>query len=419
MRKVLRLSSLLEQLFPPRLGHQFRLLILSSWSAYLGDGFAIAAGPLLIASRTRNASIVALAVLLQRLPWMLFGLFGGVVSDRFNRVRVASFVERLRAGILGAIAVLIYAGWASIEVILLGLFFLGVTEVFIETATDAIVPSLIHRDDLTLATSRRFTGVVTLNQLAGPPIGALLFAFGTALPFVGQSILVGIGAFLVSKIRLPDQKREHVNTHLMQEIADGWRWIIHNGAVRTLFITIFIFNITFSAAWSVLVLFAEERLKLGSVGFGILTAAGAVGGIIGTALYGFITKRVTLANILRVGLIIETLTHLSFATTTNPAFAIGVMTIFGAHAFIWGATSVTVRQRAVPEALQGRVGSVYSIGMYGGLVVGAAFGGLIGSQFGVTGPFWFAFYGSGAFVLVIWRQLRHLGDEQTEQSIDH
>jgi predicted MFS family arabinose efflux permease len=116
---------------------------------------------------------------------------------------------------------------------------------------------------------------------------------------------------------------------------------------------------------------------------------------------------------MRVGLIIETLTHLSLALTTTPAVAIGIMVIFGAHAFVWGSTSITVRQRAVPEALQGRVSSVNSMGVYGGLVFGAALGGLIADRFGVTGPFWFAFAGSAIFLLVMWRQLHHIAHEDT------
>ncbi len=122
-------------------------------------------------------------------------------------------------------------------------------------------------------------------------------------------------------------------------------------------------------------------------------------------------RRVSLGNIMRVGLIIETLTHLSLALTTNPALALAIMVVFGAHAFVWGSTSVTVRQRAVPEVLQGRVSSVNSLGVYGGLVIGAALGGPIASRFGVTGPFWFAFAGSGVFVVLMWRQLTHITHE--------
>ncbi|HVL54573.1 MAG TPA: hypothetical protein VM344_09985, partial [Vitreimonas sp.] len=85
--------------------------------------------------------------------------------------------------------------------------------------------------------------------------------------------------------------------------------------------------------------------------------------------------------------------------------------VFGAHAFVWGTTSITIRQRAVPLALQGRVGSVNTVGTFGGLVVGAGIGGLLAQQFGVTAPFWFAFAGSAVFVALIWAQLRHIAHD--------
>jgi predicted MFS family arabinose efflux permease len=111
---------------------------------------------------------------------------------------------------------------------------------------------------------------------------------------------------------------------------------------------------------------------------------------------------------MRIGLIVETLTHLALALTTVPAVAMLIFFVFGAHAFIWGTTSITVRQRAVPTELQGRVGSVNSLGVYGGMVAGSAIGGVIAQQWGVTAPFWFAFVGSGVFVVLIWRQLAHI-----------
>ena len=74
---------------------------------------------------------------------------------------------------------------------------------------------------------------------------------------------------------------------------------------------------------------------------------------------------------MRVGLIIETLTHLALALTTSPWVALVILFVFGAHAFVWGTTSLTVRQRAVPTEFQGRVGSVYMVGVFGGLVVGS------------------------------------------------
>jgi len=176
-------------------------------------------------------------------------------------------------------------------------------------------------------------------------------------------------------------------------------------------VTIVTFNVTYGAAWSVLVLYAIERLETGEVGFGLLTTATAVGGLIGTTAYSWLTARVSLGNIMRAGLIIETLTHLALALTTTPWLALLIMVVFGAHAFVWGTTSTSVRQRAVPIELQGRVGSVYLIGVEGGLVVGGVVGGAIAGVWGVTAPFWFAFAGSGLLVAAIWRHLTHIAHE--------
>ena len=71
-----------ELVAPARLGRGFRWLLASSWIANLGDGMTLAAGPLLVASQTLNPLAIAMAALLQRLPWLMFGLYAGVLADR-------------------------------------------------------------------------------------------------------------------------------------------------------------------------------------------------------------------------------------------------------------------------------------------------------------------------------------------------
>ena len=322
--------------------------------------------------------------------------------------------------VLVLLAVTILTKTVGIAIVLAVMFVLGTAEVFSNTASTTILPSLVDHSDLTLANARLQTGFVTVYQLAGPPIGAALFAAGHAVPFVGQAVLVGIGAAMVTKVRLAPRKEVGTaSRRLQREVAVGFRWVRHHAAVRTLALTIFTFNITFGAAWAVLVLYAKERLGMSAVGFGLLTTAAAVGGIAGTLTYGWITRRVSLGNIMRVGLIVETFTHLSLALTTVPAVALAIMVVFGAHAFIWGTTSTTVRQRAVPEALQGRVSSVNGLAVFGGLVIGAALGGPIADRWGITAPFWFAFVGSAIFVVLIWRQLRYIahGDDNVPPEV--
>jgi MFS family permease len=388
----------------------------SSWTTNLGDGIALAAGPLLIASLSRDAFLVALAATVQWLPPLLFGLVAGALTDRLDRRLIVMSVDVARAGVLVVLTFAVAGDHVSIAGVLAALFVLSTAEVFADNSSQTLLPMLVAREDLALANARLQTGFITLNQLAGPPLGAALFTVGAAWAFGAQAVVVALGVVLVSRVALPRHGRDaHRGTRLRHDIAEGFSWVSHHPAVRTLVLTIFTFNITFGAAWSVLVLYATRRLGLGEVGFGLVTTVSALGGLAGTVCYGWITDRVSLGNIMRVGLVIETLTHLALALTTSPWAAMPVFFVFGAHAFIWGTTSVTVRQRAVPMALQGRVGSVNLVGVYGGLVIGSTIGGVLAQHLGLTAPFWFAFAGSALFVVLIWSQLAHIAhaDERT------
>lgn len=410
------MGSLLDVVAPRRLGAAFRWLLASSWLSNTGDGIAIAAGPLLVASLTHSAFLIASAAFVQWLPPLLFSLGAGVLSDRVNRRLIVVTVDLLRAVLLLLLSLTIATGAVSIGLVRATLFALGTAEVFADNTTATLLPMLVRRDDLAIANARIQVGFITVNQLVGPPIGAALFTIGRAWPFASQAVLVALGAILVSRIALPPHGRERdARPSVRQDIVEGFRWVRHHPAIRTLVLTIFAFNITFGAAWSVLVLYATRHLGLGAVGFGLVTTVSAVGGMAGTLSYGWIIRRVSLGNIMRVGLIIETLTHLGLASTSSPWVAMPIFFVFGAHAFIWGTTSITVRQRAVPAALQGRVTSVNTVGVFGGLVIGSGIGGVLAQHAGVTAPFWFAFGGSAAFLVLIWSQLTRIAhdDEPT------
>jgi MFS family permease len=408
--------SLVETVVPARLGTSFRWLLGSSWISNIGDGIMLAAGPLLVASETREPLLVASAWTLQYLATVLFSLPAGVVADRVDRRRLIVVANAARVAVLGVLTTTVVTGNVNIAVVLGSMFALGIAETFADNTTATLLPMLVAKRDLGIANARVTAGLVTLNQLVGPPVGALLFGLGRSYPFVAQMVCVGASILLVLRIQLPEHRVEKTGERrsIRKDMREGLAWVWHHAAVRTLVLTIVTFNVTFGAAWSVLVLYSLERLDMGAIGFGLLTSAMAAGGILGTFSYGWLERHVSLGNIMRGGLIIETLTHLALALNAVPWVAMVVMFVFGAHAFIWGTTSITVRQRAVPTRVQGRVQGVYMIGVTGGIVVGSVLGGLIADQWGVTGPFWFAFFGSAVFLVLIWRQLVHIAHADEE-----
>jgi MFS family permease len=411
-------TRIVEVIVPARLGAGFRWLMASSWASNLGDGIAVAAGPLLLASLTDDPFLISLGALLQWAPPLVFGLTAGVISDRLDRRRIVIAADAVRVVLLAALIATIVSGRVTIAGALTVLGLIATAEVFADNTTATLTPMLVRRTDLAIANARLSTGVITLNRLAGPSVGAALFAAGRVWPFAAQAVLLAAGVLLVSRIALPRHGRSRDDAvggglrGVARDVVEGVRWTVRHAAVRTLVLTILIFNLTFGAAWSVLVLYAGEQLGLGPIGYGLLTTVLAIGGLLGTAVYGWLTRRVSLGNLMRAGLIIETLTHLTLALTTSPWVAFGVFFIFGAHEFIWGTTSLTIRQRAVPFHLQGRVGAVNAMCVYGGLVVGAAVGGVLATRYGVAAPFWYAFAGSAVFVALLWREMTRIAHSE-------
>lgn len=409
------IQRLIEPVVPARLGRSFRWLLSAAVVENAGDGVVLAAGPLLVASLTRDPFLVSLAVMSQYLPMLLFGVIGGAAADRFHRKRMVVVANVIRAVVVVLLVATIATETVNIAIVLIALFVLGTAETFADSASSTLLPGLVAREDLGIANARMQGAFLLTNQLVAPPIGAFLFAAGMALPFAANAAAFALSAVLITRVVTSAREAVGERPSFMKEMIEGIRWLVAHPPMRTLALTIFAFNITFGTAWAVLVLYAGERLGMDAVGFGLMTTAIAIGGIIGVVVYGRLASRFSLGDIMRAGLLIETGTHLILALTTSPLVALATLVAFGAHGFIWATTATVVRQRAVPDELLGRVGGVYRVAIVGGMVIGTPLGGLIAGAYGITAPFWFGFVGSAVLVAVLWRQFDHIahsGDEQ-------
>jgi len=404
------MPSLGDWISPRRLGSDFRWLLASSWTSNLGDGIALSAAPLLIASLTSSPLLVAAGAMMQFLPWLLFGLVAGSVADHHDRRRLVMIANGSRAIVVLGLVAFLATGHATVWLVLVTSFLYGTAEVFADSAGSTLLPMMVKPTDLGIGNARLQAGFLVGNQLAGPPLGAFLFAVGSFWPFLVQIVCVSLAVVLISRIaRTPVPDRDEPTTGVRsQPIREGLRWLRHNAPVRTLVLIILVFNVTWAAPWGVLVLYATEHLGMGPVGFGVLTTASALGGLVGTVSFGWLERHVSFATLMRVCLSLEVLMHLGFALTTSGAVAFAIMFGFGAYAFVWGTISTTVRQRLVPMHLQGRIASVNMVGVFGGLVIGQLLGGLIAQTWGLTAPWWFAFAGSALTLLLVWRSISHI-----------
>ena len=400
-----------DRIAPRRMGRDFRWLLASSWTSNIGDGVALAAAPLLMASMTSSPILVASGAVLQFLPWLLFGLHAGAIADRFDRRRMVMVANAARAVVLAALCAFLLTGTANIWIVLAVAFLYGTAEVFVDTASSTLLPMIVKPADLGLGNARLQAGYLVANQFAGPPLGAFLFAAGTALPFMLEVLCVTLAIVLVSRMAhtpVPPRAQTTAKPAVHTDISEGLRWLWRNPPVRMLVLIILLFNVTWAAPWGVLVLYATEHLNMGAVGYGMLTTASAAGGILATFSFGWLERHISFATMMRVVLTLEVLMHLAFALTSTGWVALVIMFFFGFYAFVWGTISTTVRQRLVPAELQGRVASVNMVGVFGGMVIGWALGGVIAQAWGLTAPWWFAFGGAALTLLVVWRPISQI-----------
>lgn len=396
-----------------RLGAEFRKLWAASAVSNIGDGVTLVAGPLLAATLTRDPALIAGAAFVQALPWLLFSLVSGAHVDRVDRRRLIFAVDVARGTVLACLTVLVGTGAVNIPLLYAVFFLLGTGETLADTASVARLPAIVPPERLTSANALLMATFTVGNQFLSKPLGAALFAMAAAIPFGVNAVTFAVAALLAASMRPVPAEVPGTRRALRVEIAEGMRWLWSHELLRTLAVAMGVANLAFCGAFSVFVLYAEQRLGLSPVGYGFLLTTFGVGGLIGTALASRLQRRFGAAALLRTGLVLEAATHLTLALTTHAWVAAAMLVLFGVHTMVWGVISATVRQRATPDHLLGRVSSVYTLIDASGAATGMLLGGFAARAVTITTPFWVAGALTAVVVLASWRALGNASDCRT------
>ena len=387
------------------LGPDFAKLWTANAVSNLGDGVTLVAGPLLAASLTRDPRLVAGLAVAQRLPWLLFSLVSGALVDRLDRRLLMVRVDAARCVAVGLLGVAVLADAASLPLLYVVFFALGTAETLFDNAAVSILPAVVPRAQLARANGRLLGAQMVANELVAPPLGGLLFAAAArcAVP-ARRRDLRGRGrpvAAMGGRFRV-ERPEGSAPTTLRAEIAEGVRWLARHRLLRVLAVAIALMNLTLSATLSISVLYAQERLGLGSVGYGLLLSSMAVGGITASLVAERVIAWLGPATTMRLGLVIESSTHLVLALARSPVLVGAVFALFGFHAMTWSVISVSLRQELIPARLLGRVNSAYAVFGFGSLALGAVAGGVLAARYGLTAPFWYSFAAMTVLTLACW-----------------
>jgi MFS family permease len=381
------------------LGGGFARLWAAAAISNVGDGVYATALPLLAASLTRDPLAVSLVTFGEWLPWLLFGLVSGALLDRWERRRVMWTVDAARFAVVGGLAVAVVLDRASIPLLVAAGFLLGTGQTLVDTAQHSIVPALVSRDPARLERANgRLQGTqIVANQFVGPPAGGFLFSLAAWIPLAVDAVSFGASSALVAAIRGrfgrqprtagPGTAGAARRPSLRAEIAEGLRWLLRHRLLRALAVMVAMINLLGSAHDAILVLFAQERLGLGSVGFGLLLTGSAAGGVLGSVVAPWLSRRFGAANILLGGFVFEGAATFGVGLSSSPWVAGPLLGVTGLVIVAFNVVMSSLRQALTPDHLLGRVISTFRLFSYGAVPLGALLGGVVARTFGLRAPF--------------------------------
>ncbi|RRR96797.1 MFS transporter [Glycomyces terrestris] len=356
--------------------------------ANIGDGIRVAAFPLLAASMSQDPFTVATVGAAAALPWLLTGVWAGVLADRHQARRLLLVTDLMRIGVLAALVVALLTGHAPIAIVVAAAFALGVGETVRDTVAQTVVPKLVPAALIERANSRMVSGEVVGNEFAGPLIGGALFGLGAVLPFAFNSGALAIGVLLLMTIPAALLARPAAaGKPRPVKASEGLVWLWRHRTLRRIVATSALVAFADAAWFATFVLFAGQRLGLGASGFGVLLAVGAFGGLAGAW-----TADRLVGDGRHVRVLIATAAAISFTPMLLVAApdlwsAVAVILVTSAAFGVFNVAVTSLRHRLVPSDLLGRTIAAARTAVLGAEALGALAGGLIATVSGLDAPF--------------------------------
>jgi MFS family permease len=340
----------------------FHILLAGQVLSAFGTRVSGIATPLLALAITGSAFETGAVEFAGTIPILLLTLYAGVAIDRYDRKRLMLACEVARALALASVAVGVLADSVSFAQLAIVAFIDGAGFTTFEVAQRAALKQLVPVDELPYAASlnqRREYGALLL----GTPIGGALYGLGRAIPFALDAVSYAVSFLSIMLIRRPlneQRARRPTAGSVHSQIADGLRWVWREPFLRTNSILVIATDLTVNSLYLVVVVIARRHGASAALVGAMLLFLG-LGGMIGT----LIAPRLLRALPLKAGIygtLITITALLPIMGAVHDPLVLGL--VYGAM-FIpyptWGAGLSAYRAARIPDELQGRAQSVFTL----------------------------------------------------------
>jgi MFS family permease len=342
----------------------------------VGSRASSVAFPLLVLALTGSPSKAGLVAFAQTLPFPILFLVAGIVVDRVDRKKLLLVADGTRAVAFATLVAALAVDRVALAHILVVAFVEGSFFVFFRLAESAALPRVVPKVQIPSAVAQnqaRDQGA----ELAGAPLGGLLFGLDRVLPFVFDAVSYAIGFVTLLFIRSPlQEERAPRTTRVREEVVEGFRVTWREPFIRAIVILVAGSNFAFNALFLVLIVRAQD-LGASPALVGAMFAFLGVGAVVGAIVAPAVARRVP-ARLVLVGTLWLWAAYAFILPALPNAVALGVVGgVFGSLGPIFNVTLSAYRYALVPDRLLGRVGSVILLVAWGTIPLGGIAAGVL------------------------------------------
>ena len=363
----------------------FRLWFAGQSVSLMGTWMQMVAQGWLVYKLTGSKLALGTISFIGNLPVLFLMVPAGVLADRVSRRALLLATQAVMTLQAFALAFLSATGRLSVWNLGLVSVVLGVANSFDAPARMALTVELVEdRRDVVNAIALN-SSMFNMARIVGPAIGGLLLAtVGASWCFTLNGISFLAVLIGLALMRFPPRQRAHQTEAFGAQIRAGLHYIVHNQLVVTM-IGLITVSALFGLGYATLMpAYAADVLHVGEAGLGILNAVGGVGALVGSLLVASLGAYPRKGLLLSASNIIFPLFILAFAFSRSFALSSVLLIIIGFAFVIHTSLLNTLIQGMVPDALRGRVMSVYSLAFFGTTPFAALLAGATAQAWGIT-----------------------------------
>ena len=361
-----------------RLHRNYRLYFSGQSVSQIGTWLQGAAQSWLVLELTHSAVDVGLVSFWQFLPFTLFGLFGGALSDRIDPRRTLIFSQSAMGVLAVALAAFVWLHMTNMALIYLIAALRGIVMIFNSPSLQRLMIQIVGREELANAISLN-SGVNNATRIVGPGLaGILIAAAGVGWCFALNAVsyvAVVIALWMMQPAEYFPLRTAEARAPMLQSVVEGLRYAVRTPAVWVPLILLTVISITGINFSVLLPVLAAQTLHAGPEVFGLLSSLFGLGAVLG-ALIAAALSRATWPI-----LFLSAAGYSLFQILLAPQRELWLVLVFlmavGVCYTIYTSATNAMVQLAAPDALQGRVAGLYSYVFLGTSPLGALFAGYL------------------------------------------